>query len=132
MLDYLLAFYLVLVLPAQQLWKSVHKSKGIGRTRTQRYWKSIGGVIVPMAIVAVNSWWLGRAPAALGLDRPVSSAGLWGLAIAVALLNIGTTGAVILSALAYGVAHGYANPRQLAVSYKAVNTSANPAPAAPV
>jgi membrane protease YdiL (CAAX protease family) len=181
--DSILALYLIVFLPARQLWKSFHQSKAARNSRAQRYLKSMVEISIPLLILATDWVWLGRSPAALGLDLPVSTAGLWGLGVAALLLLglgvagpiwerklddrkraaylvqiqgndslprtrvelriflvmalllgtgwellyrglllaalpplTGTAGAVILSAIAYGLAHGYENPKQLAAS----------------
>ena len=183
MLSLVLAFYLLVVLPAQQLWKSRHKGEASGKSRRWRYVKSIAAIILPLGALLAYALLSGLSAGSLGLDMPVSLPGQWGLVFAALLLAglgigsrmwenrlddkkradylarirsnetmprtraelqifilltlflgigwellyrgflllalspmVGTIGAVILSALAYGLAHGYKNPKQLAGS----------------
>ncbi len=183
MLSLALAFYLLVVLPAQRLWKSRHKGEAGGRSRLRRYVKSIIAITAPLGALLAFAWLSGLSAGSLGLDMPVSLPGQWGLVFAVLLLAglgigsrmwenklddkkraeylarirsnetmprtraelqifilltlflgigwellyrgflllalspmAGTIAVVILFALAYGLAHGYQNPKQLAGS----------------
>jgi membrane protease YdiL (CAAX protease family) len=184
MLDFILASYLLFVLPGTQLWKSLRAKKSapeppVAAARKARFFKNLLFILMPVIAMAVLLAWSGRGPGAIGLDIPVSTAGRWGLFI-IALLFVagwvgtliwertlneektakyhadlralehipktrnelwgflllticmgigwellyrgflmlvlppltGTAGAVILSAVAYGVGHGYSNPKQ--------------------
>lgn len=188
MLDWVLAGYLLLVLPGVQLWKSLRATKSNPKptdatARKARFYKNLRFILMPVIAMAALLAWSGRGPEAIGLDIPVSTSGRWALLVIAllfvagwvgtqiwertlneermakyhadlqALENIpktrnelwvfvllticmgigwellyrgflmlvlpplmGTVGAVILSALAYGVGHGYSNPKQFAGS----------------
>jgi hypothetical protein len=93
--DSILALYLIVFLPAQQLWKSFRKSKAAPKSRAQRYLKSMIGSGIALMVLVISSWWLGRGPAFFGLDLPLTTAGLWGLWIAVILLaGLGVAGPI--------------------------------------
>ncbi len=85
MLDLSLAFYLVVVLPAQALWVSFHQKKDV-RTRMQRYLTTIGTILSALAVLALSMWVHQRDAASLGLAIPMPEAGVWGLAAAGAIL----------------------------------------------
>lgn len=179
-LNLILAFYLILALPAEQLWKSLNKKNVTSKSRRQRYAKLIFAILIPLGALFASFCLSWISAEALGLDMPVSLPGKWGLAVALLLLVglgvggpmwerkldvekraeylaqlksneimprtrtelwtfmlltlfvgvgwellyrgfllfvlspfFGTAGAVIISALAYGLAHGYENPKQL-------------------
>lgn len=181
MIDLVLAFYLVFILPGMQLWRGAHHTEGPKRPRGLRYLSSIREIALLLLALAAVYWWSGHAPSALGLAAPVSGAAFWSLLVAASavpvlhlvskllehkmdpakravaeeqiLANdgfprtpaelrlfvvlslfvgigwellyrgflmlaltplIGAWGAVALAATAYGLAHGYENPRQLA------------------
>lgn len=86
MLDWLLAFYLLIVMPCMQMWRSFHQKDTAAPARTAGYRKMTGKMLVLLALLACSCWQAGRGPAALGLDVPLSAAGMWGLAIALVLL----------------------------------------------
>ena len=86
MLDLVLAFYLILVLPGQQLWRSFHKPAGPPKSRPQRYLKTIATILALLAVLALASYQAGRGTSDLGLALPPPEAGLWGLAAATVLL----------------------------------------------
>ncbi|RSZ60722.1 CPBP family intramembrane metalloprotease [Massilia atriviolacea] len=179
MVDWLLAFYLLIVLPCTQMWKSFYRKDRPLRARGAGQWKSAAKMLVMLAVLGLSCWQSGRGAAALGLDMPVSAAGKWGLGFAALLFAglylgqklyasgldgvrraqmlkqirendkmprsprelaafvpvvvlvgagwellyrgfllmlltpvAGTAGAVILSALAYGIGHGYEKKSQ--------------------
>ncbi|HEX8613589.1 MAG TPA: CPBP family intramembrane glutamic endopeptidase [Telluria sp.] len=86
MLDWLLAFYLLMILPCTQMWHSFYRKGKPLQARTTGYRKTAAKMAVMLALLAVSCWQAGRGLGALGLDIPVSTAGLWGLAITVLLL----------------------------------------------
>lgn len=86
MLDWLLAFYLLLILPTKQMWQSFHRKTKPAQARTTGYRKNTVKMVILLAMLCLACWQAGRGPAALGLDIPVSMAGMWGLGIAGILL----------------------------------------------
>lgn len=85
--DALLALYLLIYVPARQLWPITRKNKtGAKKSRLQRYRKTIAEVAVLLLALAAVSFWSGHAPSAIGLDMPVSRTGQWGLLFSVVLL----------------------------------------------
>jgi membrane protease YdiL (CAAX protease family) len=184
MLDWILAAYLLFVLPGMQLWKSLRKktkdpNSDDPAARKARFWKNMRFILTPVMVMAILLAWSGRGPAAIGLDMPVSIVGQWALLGVVVLFTLpylvglvwkrkkseeeeakeladlqalelvpksrtelgafvllmfcigtgwellyrgflmlvlppvtGLAGAVILSALAYGIGHGYQNWKQ--------------------
>jgi membrane protease YdiL (CAAX protease family) len=81
MIDLALAFYLVLVLPSQQLWRSIHKSDKPKRSRAQRYLATIRSIGVTLIALVAACWWSGHTASDLGLGVPASGAALWCLLI---------------------------------------------------
>ncbi|SHN07091.1 CAAX protease self-immunity [Duganella sacchari] len=182
MIDLVLAFYLVFILPVRHLWRSVRPSTAPKRPLAQRYVATIRDVCLLLVAMLACCWWNGYSAVDLGLTLPASGVPLWclgaaviGMAILLAstyrstskmtdakrveMLDrmrdsgmpttseelrlcvllafalgggwellyrgflllalkpyIGVWGAVALSGLAYGAAHGYKNPKQFALS----------------
>lgn len=86
MLNSLLAAYLLLVLPAQNMWRSVRpKEQRPPRTLMRRYWAMGWKTLVMLAVLAVGSRQAGYSARDLGLDMPLSDAGAWGMGIAAVL-----------------------------------------------
>jgi membrane protease YdiL (CAAX protease family) len=81
MIDLALAFYLVLVLPVMQLWRTTRNSDGPKRPRTQRYLGTIRLIALILAALLVACWWHGHTASDLGLAVPTSGAALWCLLI---------------------------------------------------
>ena len=86
MLDWLLAFYLLIIMPCTQMWRSFHQKDKPVLARTAGYRKFAGKMLILLAVLGVSCWQAGRGPAALGLDIPLSTAGAWGLVATVILL----------------------------------------------
>lgn len=86
-LDYILLAALLLVLPAEALWNTVARRDKPPRALGSRLLRSLRVIAVLLALL-VAIWWRDERPAAwLGLDAPISTAGLMGLAFAVALVS---------------------------------------------
>jgi membrane protease YdiL (CAAX protease family) len=86
MLNYLLAIYLLLVLPAQSLWGSLrNESDKPPRSSMRRYWSMSWQVLVMLGVLLAGSWQAGYTANDLGLDIPLSNAGVWGLGFAILL-----------------------------------------------
>ena len=79
--DIALAFYLVIILPAQQLWQSARRKDAPRRTRTERYLSSIRQIAILLAVLVLACWRGGHTAAQLGLGVPASGAALWCLLI---------------------------------------------------
>jgi membrane protease YdiL (CAAX protease family) len=90
MLEIALALYLLLVLPAQQLWRSLRAAgkPAATRTRQRRYWATTRWLAVLLAVLAAAVLQRGRTPAELGLDWPPGPAGLGGMAFSLLLLVV--------------------------------------------
>jgi membrane protease YdiL (CAAX protease family) len=181
MLDFLLLPCLLLLVPGWQMWRSRTEASRPPESRSARYHRAILVALALAALLAVDWLVAGRPVAALGLDWPITRAGLIGLAIAALLLialaatawldrrpadpertaktdeatamlrpetpgelrllllflpiaglmwellyrgyllwaltpALGTIGAVIVAALAYGLAHGIKSPGQVGAS----------------
>ncbi|MRX10654.1 CPBP family intramembrane metalloprotease [Pseudoduganella sp. FT25W] len=88
MTDLALAFYLVLVLPVMQLWRSTRKHGKITRSRTQRYLGTIRTVALTLIALVAVCWWNGHTPSDLGLAPPASGAAIWCLLLPLAGLPL--------------------------------------------
>ncbi|NHZ93265.1 CPBP family intramembrane metalloprotease [Massilia sp. CCM 8733] len=86
MLDWLLAAYLLIILPCTQMWRSFYQKGKPVQARTAGYRKTVVQMIGLLAVLVASCWQAGRGPAALGLDMPVSRTGMWGLGMTVLLL----------------------------------------------
>lgn len=181
MLDITLLVCLLLVVPVWQVWRSRTEARRPPESRSARYTRAMLGALALAALLAADWISAHRSVADLGLDWPLSRAGVIGLMIAVALLiallatsrmttqpanperaakaehavallrpetigelrlfllfaavvgvmwellyrgyllwaltpGLGTIGAVIVAALAYGLAHGVKSGSQFAAS----------------
>lgn len=86
MLNSLLAGYLLLVLPAQNMWRSLRpRPDKPPRSLMRRYWSMSWKALLMLAVLAVGSWQVGYSPRELGFDIPLSNAGAWGMGFAVLL-----------------------------------------------
>jgi membrane protease YdiL (CAAX protease family) len=90
-LDWMLAAYLLLGLPAHQIWKTVHDKARQAQSAPakppgQKYLGTFIKVLVPLTALVFVFAWTGRSPQLLGLDVPVSTYGQWGLVAATVLL----------------------------------------------
>lgn len=87
-LDYILLAALVVALPAEALWKTV---RGRARPKPPLSTKLLRSLRVVAVLLAVLAFiWIReeRSAGALGLEAPLSTGGMVGLAIAVALLGL--------------------------------------------
>ena len=84
--ELILAAYLVAVMPARSIWKSLNKP-ATGK-RSQRYLKTIVEIALLLAMMAAVSIFAGRSAESLGLEWPLSRAGFWGLVGALILLAV--------------------------------------------
>lgn len=82
--DLLLAAYLLGFMPARSLWQSLNNSPA--SERTSRYSTTIAEIAMLLKGLVLVSFLAGRSAESLGLDWPLSGAGLWGLAGAVVVL----------------------------------------------
>jgi membrane protease YdiL (CAAX protease family) len=86
MLDVILLVCLLLVVPVLQVWRSRTETRRPPERRSARYTRAMLGALALAALLA-GDWIAGhRSLADLGLDWPISRAGMIGLVIAVALL----------------------------------------------
>lgn len=84
----MLAFYLVLILPGMQLWRSLRPPAAPTlRSRPQRYLSTMREIALLLLALAAVCWWDGHPPSALGLAAP-SGIGLWALAAAATMLLV--------------------------------------------
>ncbi len=99
MLDMVLAVYLLLVLPGMQLWRSQRKKKHPevkdAAARKAHFYKTLRFILLPVLVMVALLAGSGRGPGTIGLDIPVSTAGLWGLIIIALLFIIGCVGTLI-------------------------------------
>lgn len=183
MIDHALAFYLVLVLPAMRLWRSLRPADGPRPARAQSYANGIREILLLLVALLLVSWWSGHGASDLGVDMPEGGAGLWCLLVPLILVPtlhyagklrertmppeqlaadierlrkddslpgtarelslflllalcmgtgwellyrgylqlvlapaLGVWGAALVAGVAYGVAHGYTNTRQITTS----------------
>jgi membrane protease YdiL (CAAX protease family) len=93
-LDYLLLVALLLFLPAQALWVTLRPTCRPTRRMAQRLVRSMITVAALLALLFAIWWLERRSLAALGLDVPVSTTGLIG--IAASILVIGSLAAATL------------------------------------
>jgi len=175
LLDMILAFLLLIVLPARALWRSQTRSSDTPRSR--KYTVTILMVAGLLTILCIDWWIAGRSADALGLGLPTTTPALVGLGVSAGLLalfrfliwykreapapeaeraarqllpqtaseirmfvafslavglgwevlyrgfllfylplHVGLVAAVIISAIAYGVGHGFKNLGQFAGS----------------
>lgn len=91
MLDIALLSLLVVIVPAQALWKSLTERDRAPEPRSLKYGRSLVKVLGLLALLSADWIVNQRTAAALGLSMPPSMAGWIGLAIAiVALATVGT------------------------------------------
>jgi membrane protease YdiL (CAAX protease family) len=89
MFELLFAFYLVIVMPAQALWRSLQPGPAKPALPPLRnYWRQCRHVGLLLAVLLAVEWQAGRNPGELGLDIPLSMPGLWGLCAAAAVLAL--------------------------------------------
>lgn len=87
MLDHLLAFLLLAVVPARALWRS-RPNAVASEPKTIRYLTTIGIVAGLLSILTADWLVAGRAVKALGLDPPTTTPALVGLCLAAMLLFV--------------------------------------------
>lgn len=96
LLTFLLAFYLILIGPGLNLWRSLRpRAERPERTPMRRYWLMSRGVLVMLAVLAIAMAYNGHGLHDLGFDLPLSPAGAWGLLFA-AVLMAGLVGAALV------------------------------------
>ncbi len=89
MIELAFAFYLVLILPARQLYKSLRPRKGAAaEPKLAAYGRTIRWLALLLLALAAVLAVSGRHAADIGLDVPVSTAGLWGLAFCAVLVCV--------------------------------------------
>jgi membrane protease YdiL (CAAX protease family) len=86
MLDLLLVIYLILFMPAQQIWRSLRKTPA-KRTRLWNYGRNCFIIGTLLVLLAVSSVVEGRTAAALGLRWPPTAWEWWAIAGAAVLLG---------------------------------------------
>lgn len=86
-LDWILLAALVLVLPAEALWNTVARRERPTRPLSSRLLRSLRLVAVLLAFLFLIWWLESRSPELLGLDVPISTAGLIGLAASTLILG---------------------------------------------
>ncbi|UUZ53544.1 CPBP family intramembrane metalloprotease [Massilia sp. H-1] len=86
--ELLFAAYLVLVFPLQQLWRSLKPNQPdrAAEPKLPRYFRTIRGIAVMLAVMVLLLWHSGRTAADVGLDMPVSVYGEWGLVLCAAIM----------------------------------------------
>lgn len=90
MFEYAFAAYLLFVLPAQQVWKSLQPKKEIPNAlRSTRYLKSIKWISLLLIVFLLVMVLADRRAVDVGLDIPVSLYGQWGFAFVAALMFAG-------------------------------------------
>lgn len=83
MFELLFAFYLVVVMPARALWRSLRPRTGKPALPPLRsYWRQCRHVGLLLAVLLAIAWQAGRSLGELGLDIPLSTPGLFGLCAA--------------------------------------------------
>lgn len=87
-LDYVLVGVLVLLLPAEALWLTLRPRPGSKRSLTSRLFRTMRTVAALLLVLFGIWWWEGRALAQLGLDMPVSTIGMIGIAAAAVILGL--------------------------------------------
>lgn len=86
--EFALAAYLVLVLPALALRRSLRKTIRPPPARVSRYVRAVTQIFSCLLVLAIVAWRLGWSHNALGLDFPLSLGGEIGLATAVTLIVV--------------------------------------------
>lgn len=86
MLDHLLAFLLLAVVPARGLWRS-RTDRPASEPKATRYLTTIGRVGGLLFFLALDWQAASRAATALGLGSPTTTPALIGLGVAAALLT---------------------------------------------
>jgi membrane protease YdiL (CAAX protease family) len=86
MLDLALAFYLVLVLPTQRLYRSIRPREGPKRTIEQRYLLSMRDIGLMLLALLFICWRNGYGAADMGLALPAAGVPLWCLLAASATM----------------------------------------------
>ena len=100
-LDQIFVAYLVFLVPAWALWRSLRSRGEPARDDTdaaakdRRFWKNVRLVGLPLLALWALFAWTGRPATLLGLDIPVSSSGLWGIATVCVLMAGGIVGTMI-------------------------------------
>ena len=89
MFELVFAFYLVIVMPAQALWRSLRPTPARPPLPPLRsYWRQSRHVGLLLAVLGAVEWQAGRSLGELGLDIPLSMPGFWGLCAAAGLLAV--------------------------------------------
>lgn len=100
-LDQIFVAYLVLLTPAWALWRSLRSRGEPARDDTdpaakdRRFWKNVRLVGLPLLALWALFAWTGRPATLLGLDIPVSSSGLWGIATVCVLMAAVIVGTMV-------------------------------------
>lgn len=89
MFELAFAAYLVFLLPARQLWKSLRPKKpNAAEARTARYRRSIRWIASLLLIMVAVMVLSDRSAVDIGLDLPISRYGQWGLLFCALLFTI--------------------------------------------
>lgn len=86
MLDFLLVFYLVLLMPAQQVWRSLRKESAL-KSRLWNYARNCGIIGTLLLTLGLSNVVEGRTAAALGLGWPPAAWEWWAIAGVAVLLG---------------------------------------------
>ncbi|HEY0115608.1 MAG TPA: CPBP family intramembrane glutamic endopeptidase [Allosphingosinicella sp.] len=87
-IDHVLAAALVLMLPAEALWTTLSPKPRPRRPLADRLVRSLRMVGALLLLLALIWWWEGRPVALLGLDLPVSTTGMIGIAVSITILGL--------------------------------------------
>lgn len=85
LLDHLLAFLLLVAVPARAIWRSA-PTRITNELKAERYKKTIALVVGLLALLAADWLLNGRTAAMLGLAQPTTASAIIGLCIAVVVL----------------------------------------------
>ncbi|HET6913857.1 MAG TPA: CPBP family intramembrane glutamic endopeptidase [Rhodanobacteraceae bacterium] len=86
MVELALAAYLVLVLPARAIWKSLRQPAPLQTNRAARYARTSGLIAILLLVIGGDWWWSGRPWSGLGFDFPLSARGEIGLVVSILLI----------------------------------------------
>lgn len=88
MIELVLAAFLVLVLPARAMWKTLRGAPASPPNRSARYLRTSGLIAILLLVLGGAWWWSGRPWGVLGFDFPLSVRGETGLGISLLLISL--------------------------------------------